>query len=210
LHRTSDPWSARQQRHLAYLAEFSAKIEHIRGVDNVVADTLSRLAAAVTQATQVGAIDWSALAEEQKKEDIVAKLGQSSSLKLATIQLDGASVTCDTSTGIWRPVLVGEFRHQAFQQVHGLAHAGTKATTRMISARFVWPGLAIDVRNWCSECVDCGQGKISAQETAAVEKIDVPAQRFSHIHVDLVGPLPTTQHGNRYLVTAVDWSTRWP
>jgi len=205
LHRTSDPWSARQQRHLAYLAEFTAKMEHIRGVDNVVADTLSRPAAAATQATQVGAIDWPALAEEQQREGTVAKLEQSSSLKLATIQLDGANIICDTSTGIWRPVLVGDFKHQAFQQVHGLAHAGTKATTRMLSARFVWPSLAIDIRNWCKECVDCWQGKISAPETTAVEKIDVPAQRFTHIYVDLVGPLPTTQQGHRYLVTAVDW-----
>jgi hypothetical protein len=42
LSRTTEPWSARQQRHLSYLAEFAATIEHVSGVDNVVADALSR------------------------------------------------------------------------------------------------------------------------------------------------------------------------
>ena len=36
------PWTARQSRHLSYLAEFTSDIRHISGVDNVVADTLSR------------------------------------------------------------------------------------------------------------------------------------------------------------------------
>ena len=39
--RTSPPWSACQQRHLAYLAEFTNSIIHIPGKENVVADALS-------------------------------------------------------------------------------------------------------------------------------------------------------------------------
>ena len=34
-------------------------------------------------------------------------------------------------------------------------------------------------------------------------------RRFSHVHVDLVGPLPTSAEGFRYLFTLVDRSTRW-
>jgi hypothetical protein len=39
LHRTSEPWSARQQR---YLAEFTSDIRHVAGSQNMVADSLSR------------------------------------------------------------------------------------------------------------------------------------------------------------------------
>ena len=41
LFRSSPPWSARQQRHLLYLAEFTSSIVHIPGKENVVAHSLS-------------------------------------------------------------------------------------------------------------------------------------------------------------------------
>jgi len=40
--RVSPPWSARQQRHLSYIAEFTSDIRHTPGASNVVADALSR------------------------------------------------------------------------------------------------------------------------------------------------------------------------
>jgi hypothetical protein len=37
----------------------------------------------------------------------------------------------------------------------------------------------------------------------------LPAARFLHIHIELVGPLPTSA-GYTYCLTAVDRFTRWP
>jgi transposase InsO family protein len=42
-----------------------------------------------------------------------------------------------------------------------------------------------------------------------VDPIPVPTQRFSHIHVDFVGPLTTSREGYRYLFTFIDRSSRW-
>jgi hypothetical protein len=41
--RMSNPWMARQSRHLSYVAEYMSDICHIAEAANVVADTLSRL-----------------------------------------------------------------------------------------------------------------------------------------------------------------------
>ena len=38
----------------------------------------------------------------------------------------------------------------------------------------------------------------------------VPAARFSHVHVDLVGPIAPSREGCTYLLTVIDRSTRWP
>ncbi|MFN9906526.1 MAG: Ty3/Gypsy family RNase HI domain-containing protein, partial [bacterium] len=40
--RVSPPQSARQQRHLAYISEFTTDLRHTPGTENVVADALSR------------------------------------------------------------------------------------------------------------------------------------------------------------------------
>jgi hypothetical protein len=45
--RVSPPWSARQQRQLAYIAEFSVNIRHTPGAHNWVVDALSRPTAVV-------------------------------------------------------------------------------------------------------------------------------------------------------------------
>jgi hypothetical protein len=39
--------------------------------------------------------------------------------------------------------------------------------------------------------------------------IAIPTQHFSHLYVDLVGPLPTSAGGHTHLLTILDRSTRW-
>ena len=40
--KLSDPWTSRQQRHLAYISEFTTDIKHVQGKHNHVVDALSR------------------------------------------------------------------------------------------------------------------------------------------------------------------------
>jgi hypothetical protein len=42
LHKQAEPWTARQQRHFSYIAEFTGDIRHVAGSANSVVDTLSR------------------------------------------------------------------------------------------------------------------------------------------------------------------------
>jgi Integrase core domain len=50
---------------------------------------------------------------------------------------------------------------------------------------------------------------VTTQPTAEVQPIPTPIQRFTHVHVDLVGPLPLSSEGYAYLLTAVDRTSRW-
>ena len=43
-----------------------------------------------------------------------------------------------------------------------------------------------------------------------MEKIQLPATNFVHVHVDLVGPLPVSAGGHTHLLTVVDRLARWP
>jgi Integrase core domain len=50
---------------------------------------------------------------------------------------------------------------------------------------------------------------VTRHNKGAVQPIAVPLLRFSHLHIDLVGPLPTSAEGYSHLFTIIDRSTRW-
>jgi len=218
LHRVSDAWSARVQRNLAYIAEFTSDLRHVPGQSNVVADSLSRPPAEAAQPPAVGAVvppastgplSWEDIAAGQSTCEELPGLLDSSSLKLQHVAMGKAQVWCDTSTDVLRPVIARRQRRHVFENVHQLAHAGIRATTRLLNSRFVWPHLASDVKEWCRQCTACQRAKIVTHASTPVEKIPIPEARFSHVHVDILGPWPQTKEGYRYLLTAIDRSTRW-
>ena len=206
--RMSDPWSARQQRHLAYISEYSTDIRHISGKSNVVADCLSR-----TAITEVSlGTDFCEMARAQvASEEIQSYRTNQHGLRVEDVPIDGtdASLLCDVSTGTPRPIVPGEYRRLVFNAIHGLSHPGRRATKKLVSQKFVWRGLKKDLTKWTAECQACQLSKIDKHVRAPLETIPVPAKRFSHIHVDLVGPLPPSQ-GYEYLFTIIDRTSRWP
>ena len=78
-----------------------------------------------------------------------------------------------------------------------------------MGSRVTWPFMKRDIANWVEDCQECGHTKVIRQPPAAIQPIPVPTQRFSHIHVDFVGPLTVSKEGFRYLFTIIDRSSRW-
>ncbi len=80
---------------------------------------------------------------------------------------------------------------------------------RLMNQRVMWACMSKDVTEWVKDCQACSRAKVTSQPAAAVQPIPVPQQRFSHIHVDFVGPLTVSKEGFRYLFTIIDRSSRW-
>jgi hypothetical protein len=74
---------------------------------------------------------------------------------------------------------------------------------------YVRKGLSTDVTAWPKACLGCQQAKVHRHVQVLPQHILVPARRFSHIHVDLVGPLPVSK-SFRYLFTIIDRTSHWP
>jgi RNase H-like domain found in reverse transcriptase len=93
LTRASDAWSARQQRQLAAIAEYTTDIRHMAGAENVVADALSRppIAAAVAAVEPApgGKIDYAAFARDQVECEDTLQLKHSSTLKVLHVYVEG-------------------------------------------------------------------------------------------------------------------------
>ncbi len=50
---------------------------------------------------------------------------------------------------------------------------------------------------------------MTSQPSSPLGHIANPTQRFTDLHIDLVGPLPTSRDGFTHLFTVIDRSTRW-
>lgn len=131
-------------------------------------------------------------------------------LQLEVVVFDSSTtLLCVVSTGVPRPVIPAGWRRQVFDTIHGLSHPGTKASQKPVAAKFVWHGLKKDLRDRSNTCVECQRAKVHRHTKAPLEQFPVLEHRFSHVNVDLVGPLPSL-HGCVYLLTMVDRTTRWP
>ena len=168
---STDNRSPRQTRHLSYVSELSTDVRHIKGERNVVADTLSRpststpspltfpgsvpLVASVAF-PDVPSMDYGAFAEAQDPGDLL----ESSSLKLSKVKFRDYVLWCDSSGGRTHPLVLVQFCRRIFDALHGLSHPGMRPTLKMISTRYVWPGLRKQVREWCRTCLPCQTSKV--------------------------------------------------
>jgi len=78
-----------------------------------------------------------------------------------------------------------------------------RATVRLVKASYCWPKMSRDITEAAHTCMGCQLGKIHRQVSLQPEHIAIPHRRFSHLHIDLVGPLPKSS-GYTHLFTIID------
>ena len=208
-----DRYTPRKCRHLDYISQFTTDLRHVRGVDNSVADALSRIEASVLTQSSPPVVDFQVMAEAQRMDPKLQALlanPETSSLQIAPITLPTGELTlyCDTSTGIPRPFVPASLRKVVFNSLHFLSHPGIRATRHLVTNRYVWPKVNRDVNQWTKSCDPCQCIKVTRHTNAPEMTFKPPDAHFDVVHIDLVGPLPSS-HGCRYLLTCVDRFTRW-
>lgn len=216
--KVRDPVSNRQKNQLAVISEFCTDIAHVPGLENVVADTLSRQhddepsAIVSTIQHRLDDVDLDDLAREQNGDPGCKKAVEgNTSLELRKVRFPGTDkeIWCDVSQSRARVYVPASRRRYVFNAVHGLAHPAGNTTLRIVARAYIWEGMNKDIKEWARQCVKCQASKVAKHTRAPIQTIPVPKDRFQHIHVDIVGPFPEAQ-GCRYILTAIDRTTRWP
>ena len=205
--------SPRQVRHLDFISQFTCDIRYVAGEDNTVADALSRLETnAVQLESAPPTMDFQVMAKAQPDATTLQQLhSANNTLKFARVSMPMCTDTllCDTSTGTPRPYVPEQFRRTVFNSLHRLSHPGVRATLRLITSCYFWPGMNADVRRWARSCLQCQRAKITRHTVTPLSTFNTHDARLDHVHIDLVGSLPASQ-GCTYLLTCIDRFTRWP
>ena len=91
-------------------------------------------------------------------------------------------------------------------------HLGIKKSSDRILTNFYWLGILGDIRRYCQSCDICqrtvDKGSVRKSPVQSVSWVHIP---FDKVAIDLIGPLhPVTNRGKRYILTVVDYATRYP
>ncbi|GFX44835.1 hypothetical protein TNCV_1901481 [Trichonephila clavipes] len=178
------------------------------GSDNIAADVLSRVCA-ITFPSQ---IDYDCIAETQQTDQELHTLiasGTSLELKKVTFPNSSTEIMCDLSTGTARPYIPKQHHQDVFSAMHNLSHPGIRRSVHLMKQRFVWPSISSDVAKRARHCLARQKSKIHRHTRSPLSSFQEPSQRFDHVHLDLIGPLPPS-NGYTYCLTMIDRFSKWP
>lgn len=206
----SEKETPRRTRQIMFISEFTTKIEHISGADNVTADSLSRIET-INCPTGFDLVELARAQETDKQLSELIQGSKNNSLRFSQHKITGTeyNITYETSTGKKRMYLPAQFRDKVIEAIHNISHPGIRTTRRMTADRYFWVGMNKDVNRIARACIRCQRAKVHRHTLSELGHFP-DCDRFEHIHIDIVGPLPTSQEGHRYLITMLDRATSWP
>lgn len=110
-------------------------------------------------------------------------------------------------------VLPKSYRETTMKMAHFspfAGHFGKRKTTSRIMAAFFWPGMWQDVQNMCRACETCQRMAGKTHRRYPLVPLPIIEKPFSRVAMDLVGPLPKTSQGHRFILVICDYATRYP
>ena len=88
-------------------------------------------------------------------------------------------------------------------------HLGVKRKFSRVKFHYFWYGMRADVRSCLRKCERCAKRKSPPKRNRAPlqqMKVCFPMQRVA---LDIMGPIPETEDGNRWILVVGDYLTKW-
>ncbi|CAM8942179.1 unnamed protein product [Rhodiola kirilowii] len=219
-------------RWVLLLQEFDIEIRDKKGVENVVADHLSRVElydskwiSAPIQDSFVGEYLMSAEGDAPWYADYVNYLtcnilpeglnyNQKSKFlhDVSRYYWDDPFLYKLCSDGIYRTCVPKEDFKGIIACCHSSSYGGhgsaSKTTSKILQSGFYWPSIFKDTYEFVKACNECQRmGNIARREEMPQKGI-LEVEIFDVWGVDFIGPLPSSQ-GNSFILVAVDYVSKW-
>ncbi|CAH9101834.1 unnamed protein product [Cuscuta europaea] len=199
-----------QQKWTSKLMGFNFIIKYKPGVENRVADALSRRPF-LHSLSIVTCQEWEGLEEELLKDpkcltlfqNLVSKPDQYPDFqnKKGLLYYKGKLVLPSASPRVTK--ILNEYHSSA---VGG--HSGYFRTMKRVSNLFYWQGMRKDIKKFVEECPTCQTNKYQALKPAGlIQPLPIPQNIWTDISMDFIGGLPTSQ-GKDTIMVVVDRLTK--
>jgi len=112
----------------------------------------------------------------------------------------------------WRLVIPRELRKEIMEMLHDSKWAGHPGMSRMkasLGSRYYWPRMREDIESWVKCCRACAMAKRGKGRGKAPLIQELSGAPFQRVAFDVIGPLPRTKSGKRFILVMVDYYTKW-
>ena len=109
----------------------------------------------------------------------------------------------------WCSVCPPLWRQGVIQETHLLAHAGVQKTLKRVQLNWYWPGMTAEIRRYVGQCEICQRSKTGGLQPVQGRRRLHAGRPWQKLAVDLVGPLPPTARGNKWVLVLSDHFTKW-
>ena len=119
----------------------------------------------------------------------------------------------DGKTSCWQLVIPKNKRAEILREAHGgttSGHFSARKTLGRLRQCVYWMGMRKDVLEWCKACDACSAKMGPGRRALAPLQLYQVGAAMERVAVDIVGPLPETVRGNRFVCVAMDYFTKWP
>lgn len=90
-------------------------------------------------------------------------------------------------------------------------HQGITRTKARLREQFWWPGMDKEVETAVKNCSVCLEADKSAKTSPApMQPVEWPQRPWQKLCIDIVGPLEHVPQNNRFIITLVDYHSKWP
>ena len=101
-----------------------------------------------------------------------------------------------------------ELIHQAHAGFSG-GHMGRRRTLEQVRRRAYWAGWSKDVRRYVHSCPECASYKRGRPPQQGPLQHMLTGEPWERIGVDITGPHPKSRNGYVYILTMVDYFSKW-
>ena len=143
---------------------------------------------------------------------VKALLGQWKNLELHDGLLVRRYEDSDTNRTIRQAIVPQSKRREVLKFSHDVqtsGHLGMKKTLSKVRQNYYWPGVSQDVKIYVSGCEICQKGKEPIPSKRAPMQVARSGYPMERIAVDIMGELPETERGNKYVLVVSDYFTKW-
>ena len=88
-------------------------------------------------------------------------------------------------------------------------HQGVTRTHKKLSLLYNWRGMKKDIKKFIKKCEFCQKNKLSRKTKMPMQITTTASKPFERCFLDIVGPLPVTESGSKYILTFQDDLTKY-